>query len=324
MNIPCGSYKVNNKIQPCGSYRWSTWGISHYNNTNELTSCNSISYNKSPFGYWANSSCKKETCTNWKPANSHYSTNGTNNDCAWECDSWYHPYNGTCVQNPQCWTKKDSCTVGNVCYNWNNSWYCLWEDISNYDVKCTYTPGYTHTETTEVQCWHISSNNTNCDNSKDNPYKVCSQHSNNDLHECNYWQCCYTDTSTYSVPASVSQVSVWSYSCNTYRLNFRINWHHPWIYEQNWNVTHVNHVVVNKWQAVWYTDLDNGNNANDLNVLWNRSIQWYTFLWWYTSPQYNASLGELAGQAGFVDTNNQQKVCGICNKKWTCPIYYSR
>ena len=37
-----------------------------------------------------------ESCTN-KPANSHYTSNATTNNCSWECDDGYYDNNGTCT-----------------------------------------------------------------------------------------------------------------------------------------------------------------------------------------------------------------------------------
>ncbi|MCK9272558.1 hypothetical protein M0P65_03355 [Candidatus Gracilibacteria bacterium] len=124
-----------------------------------------------PVGQWSGQNNLKYNCTN-KPANSYYTSNGDNNNCAWNCDSKFIKSHGSCTgetkYNVACTNKPDNTTwnnVNNIDQKWDgNSWEP--SNISVYNThssnnECRYEckNGY-HTENNGVSC---ISNERSCD-----------------------------------------------------------------------------------------------------------------------------------------------------------------
>ena len=144
----------------CSSYGECTGGTISIscNASYELSGSSCVACGTGEYSTKGSNSCS--ACTN-KPANSHYTGNGTSNNCSWACDSGYHEEGGSCV--PDCSTSKacsslgagwqgtyNECTQnqGSQCYkacsakcSGNNTSACP------ANASCTYNTSYTYSGT---------------------------------------------------------------------------------------------------------------------------------------------------------------------------------
>ena len=95
----CGYYKNVNACTQCGAKEYSnTWA----------NSCITAQT-----WYYASWSCSQTGCTNKPVDHSQYTSNGSNNDCSWECETDYHEESGVCTGN----TRQADCDESTI-PNW--------------------------------------------------------------------------------------------------------------------------------------------------------------------------------------------------------------